>query len=148
MDHTFSHEVLSDGVESGNQFILATVTGLMVAIICALTWLILAFFAGPQLDCLALGIGALIGLSIRFSGKGTTSVYGVLAIVLTLSSSLAGDILGVIASGSHEHFDTFDVAQRVNLSDVVTSILSQATPMTYLLFAGGVALSYLVSVRR
>ena len=90
----------------------------------------------------------MVGLSIRFSGKGTTPVYGVLAMVLTLISSLTGNILGVIASGSHEHFDTFDVAQRVNLSDVVTSILSQATPMTYLLFAGGVALSYLVSVRR
>jgi len=148
MSSTFSHDVLADGVESGNQFILATITGVMMAIICALIWPIAAFFAGPQLDGLAVGVGALVGLSIRFSGKGTTPVYGVLAMALTLISNMAGNILGVIASGSHEHLDIFGVAQRVNLSDIVMGILSQATPMTYLLFAAGAAFSFFVSVRR
>jgi hypothetical protein len=148
MDHTFSHDVLVDGVKRGNQFLLATVVGVAMALICALIWPAVAFFAGPKLDCLALGVGALVGLSIRFSGKGTTPIYGVLAMVLALISSLVGNILGVITSGSHDQFDIFAVAQRVNLPDVVMSILSQATLMTYLIFAAGVALSYLVAVRR
>ena len=119
-----------------------------MALICAMIWPILAFFAGPQLDCLALGVGSLIGLSIRFSGKGTTPVYGVLAMVLTLISSMVGNILGVLASGSHDQLDIFGIVQGVNLADVTMSILTQATPMTYLLFTAGVALSFLLSVRK
>jgi hypothetical protein len=93
-------------------------------------------------------VGALIGLSIRSSGKGTTPVYGVLAMVLTLIGSVTGNVLGVVVSGSHEHLDIFGVFQRVNLPDVIMRILSQATPMTYLIFTTGVALSFLISVKR
>jgi hypothetical protein len=148
MDHTFSHDVLVDGVKRGNQFMLATVSGVATAVICALAWPCIALLAGPQLDCLAVGVGVLIGLSIRYSGKGTTPVYGVLAMALTLIGSISGNILGVIASATHENLDIFGVAQHVNLSEVILSILSQATLSTYLLFGAGVVLSYLVAVRR
>jgi hypothetical protein len=148
IDHTFSPDVAVDGVKPGNQLILATVSGIAMAVICALFWTTVAFFAGPQLDYLAVGVGALVGLAVRFSGKGTTPVYGLVAMTLTLIGSVTGNILGVIASGAHQHLDVFGVAQRVNLADVIMSILTQATLMTYLVFIVGMVLAYLVAVRR
>jgi hypothetical protein len=148
IDHTFSPDVAVDGVQPGNQFILATVSGIAMAVICALLWTTLAFFTGPQLDYLALGVGALVGLAVRFSGKGTTPAYGLVAMVLALISSLAGNTLGVIASGTHKYLDIFGVAQRVRMPEVFMSLLYQATATTYLIFTGGVVLAFLVAVRR
>jgi hypothetical protein len=148
MNHSFSDEILVDGVRSGNQFMLAVVAGVVMAIGCAFIWMVAAFFAGPKLDYLAVGVGVLIGFSIRFSGKGTTPFYGFLAMVLTLLSSLLGNVLGVMISGTHDNLDIFTVAQMVKLPDLVMGILTQATVATYLLFATGVVLAFLISVKR
>jgi hypothetical protein len=148
IDHTFSPDVAVDGVKPGNQFILAIVSGIAMAVICALLWTTVAFFAGPQLDYLAVGVGALVGLAVRFSGKGTTPIYGLVAMALTLIGSLTGNTLGVIASGTHKYLDIFGVAQRVRVPEVFMSLLSQATPMTYLIFIVGMVLAFLVAVRR
>ena len=148
IDHTFSPDVAVDGVKPGNQFILATVAGFAMALICALLWTTAAFFAGPQLDYLAVGVGALVGLAVRFSGKGANPAYGLVAMALALMGSLAGNTLGVIASGTHKYLDIFGVAQRVRMPEVFMSLLFQATATTYLFFIVGMVLAFLVAVRR
>jgi len=127
---------------------LAVVAGVGMAIVCALIWLAVAFFAGPKLDYLAVGVGVLIGFSVRASGNGTTPLYGFLAMVLTLITSLWGDVLGVMISGTHDNLDILTVAQMVKLPDVIMGLLTQATVVTYLLFATGVALAFLIAVKR
>jgi hypothetical protein len=148
MTDPFSHDILVDGTTSGNQFILATICGVIMALICALVWMVAAFTMGPDLDGFAVGVGVVIGLTVRLSGKGTSPVYGILGMILTLVASVSGNVLGVIASGTGSDFDILAVAQKVNLPDLIMSILTKATTETYVLFGAGVVFAFLISVRR
>ena len=74
--------------------------GAVAMLVTAAVWGAVTYFTEYQIGWLAIGVGFLVGLAIRFFGKGTTPVFGVSGAVLALIGCLLGNLFfysGVIA---------------------------------------------------
>ena len=61
--------------------------------ICAALWALVAVITGYQYAFVALIVGAILGLVVRFFAKGTVEIFGIIAAIFTLLSCILGDFL-------------------------------------------------------
>ena len=74
--------------------------GVVAMLVSAIVWGAVTYFTEYQIGWLAIGVGFLVGLAIRFFGKGKTPVFGISGAVLALIGCLLGNLFfysGVIA---------------------------------------------------
>lgn len=76
----------------------AALAGAGAAVVGALAWAAVGIVTGGPLGILLLGIGFLVGLAVRFAGRGRDAAFGVLGAFLTL----AGCVLGYLLYGAWE----------------------------------------------
>ncbi|WP_186757199.1 hypothetical protein [Echinicola salinicaeni] len=69
-------------------FPLAVFGGLLIGIIGAIIWASITLMADHRLAFMVIALGALIGISIRYLGKGIDQVFGILAAIIALVSCL------------------------------------------------------------
>ena len=67
--------------------------GSAIALICAIVWALITFFANRQIGWMAIGVGYLVGSAISWKGKGSEAKFGVAGVILSFLSCLAGNIL-------------------------------------------------------
>ena len=65
--------------------------GAVAALVSAALWAVVTITTGYTFGLFALGVGILVGLSVRAAGKGVTTPFGVAGAVLALAGSLLGD---------------------------------------------------------
>lgn len=98
----------------------AIITGIIVGVIGALLWGTITVVTGYQIGYMALAIGAGVGLSMRFIGKGIDQIFGFSGGIIALLSCLLGNffsIIGFIANseglGYFETLGLFDYSQLI-----------------------------------
>ena len=148
MEHTFPEDVLPDEVPSNGNLVLALIAGLAAAVVGSLVWMGITLAAGWHVGYVALGIGALVGLAIRFAGRGSHIIYGVMGVVFTLLSCLVGEIGVAIQSATTPQFDFYAVLMRVDLAAMVANIITQTSPMMAVVYAVGLLEAYKLSIRK
>ncbi len=77
---------------AGN-LVLATLGGLVAAVMGALLWATLVSVSHFKIGYAAISIGFLVGWTMRALGKGHTPVYGCIGAVLALLGCVGGDVL-------------------------------------------------------
>lgn len=99
---------------------LASLAGITAGLAGAILWGAISVATGYQIGYLAIAIGALVGFSIRYFGKGIDPVFGVTGAALAVLSCFVGNffsIIGVLANqeslGYLETFLSFDYAYFV-----------------------------------
>ncbi|MEN8227646.1 MAG: toxin-antitoxin system YwqK family antitoxin [Bacteroidota bacterium] len=130
-------------------FLYALLGGLLVTVVAAVAWTVIAETTGYQGVYIALGVGLLVGLAVRFFGAGIYRIFGVLAALLTLTGSLLGYYLShtgfleeVQSAGYMKVFDFL-------IPDVILSTLQEAfVPLDLLYYSLAILLSYLLAIRR
>jgi hypothetical protein len=135
-------------VENGN-LPLGILAGVVAAIVGALIWMGVTVATGMHIGYVALGIGALVGVAVRWAGKGSTPVFGVVGAVMTLVGCILGQALAEIqlaANASSVGF--FQVLSVVNAGELISGVVTSSSPITYFIYAIGIYEGYKLSIVR
>ena len=109
-------------------FSKALITGIIVGIIGALLWGTITVATGFQIGYMAIAIGAGVGLSMRFTGKGIDQIFGISGGIIALLSCVLGNffsIIGFIANSEGlGYFETLSLFDYNQLIPIMTETFS------------------------
>ena len=138
-----------DGVRGrGEHLPFGILAGTVAAFLGALIWMAFALATGLHVGYVALGVGALVGLAVRFAGNGTSMIFGLIGAVLTLAGCLGGEILTMVQLLTTPQHDFFTVLTTVDLIHLVSRIFDRMDPIMYLISAIGIFEGYQLSIRK
>jgi hypothetical protein len=87
--------------------LLGLVGGVLAMLVGAIIWGAITYFTEYQIGWMAIGVGFLVGVAIRFFGRGKTMIFGVSGAVLALIGCVLGNLMfysGVIAREENASF--------------------------------------------
>ena len=87
-------------LEDQPNLFMGLIGGVLAMLVGAVAWGAITYFSGYQIGWIAIGIGFLVGVAIRFFGKGKTMIFGISGAVLALIGCLLGNLMfytGIIA---------------------------------------------------
>jgi hypothetical protein len=143
----FSDEVIVDGVKEEGNVILAVIAGLVASVLGAVLWFSVTLATATHWGLMALAVGALVGLAIRFAGGGTSPLFGLLGAVYTLLSCLAGEVMVAIQFSTSNQMDFYAVLVRTDLAQLVSNLAMQTSPLMYLIYGIAIFEGYRLSIR-
>ena len=124
-----------DRFKGEQKYIPALITGSIVGLIGALVWGAVTVVTGYQIGYLAIAIGAAVGFSIRYIGKGIEPIFGITGGVIAILSCLLGNffsIIGFIAdSESLSYFQTLILFDYSFLIEIMTETFSPIDILFY-----------------
>jgi hypothetical protein len=149
MSQQFAKDVTMDGVRGREENLLfGTFAGIIAAIVGALIWMGITVATGLHVGYVALGVGALVGLAVRFVGNGRGMIFGIIGAVLTLIGCLGGEVLTVVQLSSTPQRDFYNTLMTLDLTQLVTNIFDRMDPIMYLIYAIGIFEGYKLSIRK
>lgn len=114
----------------------ALIGSIVVGVIGAILWAAITVATEYQIGYMAIAIGAGVGLSMRFLGKGIDQIFGITGAIVAVISCLLGNFFGIIGFvanlenlGYIETLGMFDYSQLI-------PIMSEAFSPIDLLFYG------------
>jgi hypothetical protein len=123
--------------------------GLLAALMGATLWMLVVLTLHVQAGLVALAIGAGVGYAVRSAGRGVTRTFGVVGAILTLLGCFGGETFAIVGSHAELQNDSFfRLLFTLNLAEVIDSIITSSSPITYLIYAIGAYEGYQFSIRR
>jgi hypothetical protein len=105
---------------SEQNFPLALVAGLLVALISAVLWAVITVATNYQIGYMALAVGAAVGFTVRFAGKGVSQIFGITGAVLALLGCLLGNLFSGIGFLAHQlGAGYFDLLKMLDFNAIV-----------------------------
>lgn len=115
---------------------LAIGAGLVAAAVGAAVWAVVTVTTGYQIGFMAIGIGFLVGWTIRNIGKSSSQIFGVAGASLALLGCVAGNILATVGFAAHgESLPFMSVLSRLTLS-MIPGVLTESFNAMDLVFYG------------
>jgi len=149
MSQQFAKNVMVDGVRGrGENIFLGILAGTIAAVLGAAIWMGITVATGMHVGYVALGVGALVGLAIRFAGNGTGITFGIIGAVLTLAGCLGGEILTVVQLSSTPQRDFYHTLMTIDLTQLISNIFNRMDPIMYLIYGIGIFEGYKLSIRK
>jgi hypothetical protein len=149
MTQQFGKDVAMDGVRGrGENLFLGVLAGAIAAAVGAAIWMGVAVATNSHLGLVALAVGALVGLTVRYAGNGTGMIFGIISALLTLIGCLGGEILTRVQQESTLQRNFYTTLTSVDLTQLLTSIFTQMGPMSYLIYGIGIYEGYKLSIRK
>ncbi|HEY8509943.1 MAG TPA: hypothetical protein VIL32_16390 [Steroidobacteraceae bacterium] len=123
------------GPEKTDNLLMGVVGGAMAAVTGALVWAVVTVLTGYQIGWLAVGVGFLVGITIRYSGRGSTMVYRLLGAVFALLGCVAGNFFSVVAfAASEQGISFFELLPQVDVMRVVGFVIEDSGPIDLLFY--------------
>ena len=111
MDPTPLYQPATQTEAPGGNLVLATVAGLAAALVGAVLWAALVGATHVKIGYAAIGVGFLVGWTMRAAGKGHTPTFGYVGALLALLGCVVGDVLtdcmAVAGQSNHPMLDIF-----------------------------------------
>lgn len=115
---------------------LAIIVGLASAIICAIIWAVITVATEMQIGFMAIGVGLLVGYSIRFAGRGILMIYGIIGAFCALFGCILGNYLSQIGFiGNELQISYLDALVLVPM-EIIPEIMIESFSPIDLLFYG------------
>jgi len=130
-------------------FLYALIGGLLITATAAVGWALITEMTGYQGVYLALGVGVLVGIAVRFFGAGIKRIFGILAALLALTGSLLGYYLS-----QNGFLEELQLARIVSITDYLDQELMLNTmrdsfvPLDLAFYGLAVLLAYFIAIRR
>lgn len=124
------------------------IAGIVAAAIGATAWAVVTALTEFQIGFMAVGVGFLVGWSIRQFGKGVDQIFGIAAAVLSLLGCVAGNLLSsciFIANQTNEPIAS--VLGRVNVDIAIEIMKATFSPMDLLFYGLALYFGYKYSLR-
>ena len=87
-------------LEDQPNLLMGLIAGGIAMLLAAIAWGAITYFADFQIGWMSIGVGFLVGLAIRFFGKGKTITFGIFGAILAFIGCVLGNLVfyaGVIA---------------------------------------------------
>lgn len=130
-------------------FLYALIGGLLITATAAAGWAFITAMTGYQGVYLALGVGVLVGIAVRFFGAGIKRIFGILAALLALTGSLLGYYLS-----QNGFLEELQLARIMGIPDYLDQELMLNTmrdsfvPLDLVFYGLAVLLAYFIAIRR
>ena len=125
-----------DSLRSEQNILAGALAGLAAALLGAGVWAVVTAMTESQIGWMAVGIGVLVGFSVRFAGKGVDQTFGIAGAALSLIGCVAGNILTItyfVAVNKEMAF--MDIFVQLN-PGIVYEMLTSTFEIIDLLFYG------------
>jgi len=132
----------------GENLFLGVLAGLIAAGAGAFIWMGVTLATGPHAGFVALALGALVGLTIRYAGNGNSMIFGIIGGVLTLAGCVAGEVLTRAQLMVTPECDFYNTLATLDWTQVLGDIFNRTDPIMYLIYAIGIFESYLFAIRK
>lgn len=101
---------------SDNQnLVFGMAAGVAAALVSALLWAVVSASTNYQIGWMAVGVGVLVGLAIRWAGKGVDNSFGIAGAVISLLGCFLGNFLtAVVIVSRQESIPVMEILSRVN----------------------------------
>ncbi len=143
-----AHGAVNSGNAETQSLGLGIAAGAVAAAVGAALWATISYLTEYQIGWMAIGVGFLVGIAVRYFGKGTGAAFGVLGGALALAGCLAGNLLTVCLVLSREKsMSLLAVISRLDLDLVVNIMSATFSPMDLLFYGLAVYAGYRFSVR-
>lgn len=130
-------------------FLYALIGGLLITASAAVGWAFASAMTGFKGVDLALGMGLLVGVAIRFFGAGVKKIFGVLAALLTLAGSLLGYYLSQVGFLEDVQLArVMDIPGYLKMDLMFTTMRESFVPLDLLIYSLAALLAYLLAIRR
>jgi len=134
---------------SEQEYLKGTIAAVVSGILGAFVWGLITVTTGFQIGYMAIGIGAIIGLSMRFTGKGLDQIFGITGSVIAVLSCLLGNFLSIIGFIAHsENIGYFETLASFDYSQVVPALTSTISVIGLLFYAIAAVAGYILSFRK
>lgn len=135
-------------LRSYQNFPFAIIGGLLVTIVSAVIWAIITVATKYQIGYMAIAVGFLVGMAVRFFGAGIDQKFGILGAVLSLVGCLLGNLLSQIGFIAHEYsYSYLEVLSMLDFSIVKDVMIESFSPMDILFYGIAIYEGYRFSFR-
>jgi hypothetical protein len=130
-------------------FLYALIGGLLFTAAASVGWTFISVMTGYQGVYMALGMGLLVGIAVRFFGAGINRIFGILAALL----ALAGSLLGYYLSQTGFPVEV-QLASLIKLPDyfnpdlMLNTMRESFVPLDLLFYCLAALLAYFLAIRR
>ena len=134
-------------VADQQNYVMAVLAGAIAAAVGAALWALITILTHFQIGFMALGVGFLVGWTVRGFGRGTAAIYSWTGAGLALMGCVAGNLLTACIFASQEmNVALFDVLERLT-PEIATQLMTESFhPMDVLFYALAVYQGYRFSV--
>jgi hypothetical protein len=80
-------------VENESNLIMGLIGGGVAMLVSAVIWGAVTYFTEYQIGWMAIGVGFLVGIAVKFFGKGKTAIYGLSSAALALVGCVLGNLI-------------------------------------------------------
>jgi hypothetical protein len=123
--------------------------GAGAAIVGAAVWALVTVGTGYQIGWMAVGVGFLVGYSIRFFGKGLDNVFGIIGGAFALVGCLLGNFFSLVGfAAKSENIDVISILFSIDYSLVPDIMIEAFSPMDLLFYGIAVYEGYRFSIRQ
>jgi len=132
--------IISDDIleklKQEQNYLLGLIIGITVGLLGALLWGMLTVATGYQIGYMALAIGAGVGLSIRYAGKGVDQIFGITGASIAILSCLLGNFFSII--GTIANLENLEYLETFMLFDysLLISVMKETFSVMDILFYG------------
>ena len=136
-------------LKSEQDFPKALLGGIVVGVIGAIVWGAITVATGFQIGYMAIAIGAGVGISIRFIGKGIDQNFGISGGIIALLSCLLGNFFSIIGFISNaEGLGYFETLTLIDYSQLIPIMTGTFSPMDLLFYGIAAYEGYKFSFRK
>ena len=142
-------EYLRNRLLSEQNLLAGALGGIVASIGGAVVWAAVTVGTGYQIGFMAIGVGLLVGYSVRFLGKGITPPFGVVGGALALIGCAVGNLLAVTAiiAGS-DGVPLLEALPQLTPGLAWNLMVASFSPMDLLFYAIAVYEGYKLSFRQ
>ncbi|HCW09060.1 MAG TPA: hypothetical protein DGG95_17015 [Cytophagales bacterium] len=138
-DSTYSISDLSDEVKTKlreqQDIFFAIVGASAAALVGAVLWALITVSTKYQIGYMAIGVGALVGFSVRYYGAGVDKIFGVIGVVFALIGCTLGNLLSQVAFiAKEQNVGYLDVISFLNVSLTIEILKEAFSPMDLLFY--------------
>jgi hypothetical protein len=133
---TTDEQVIHEKLRLEQNLIAGLLAGLAAGLIGAVLWGVITVVTEYQIGYMAIAVGAGVGFSIRYFGKGLDQIFGVSGAVIAIVSCLLGNyfsLLGFVANTYNINY--LDAFLLFSATDVVEIMKENFNPMDILFYA-------------
>jgi uncharacterized membrane protein len=140
---------LHDAMVGEQNFPLGIGLGILAALISAVVWAAITLFSGYQIGWIAVGVGVLVGITVRHFGKGIETRFAVGGALLALFGCALGNFLAAIGSVTREEaLPLMQVIDQIDSSMLFDIWKASFRPMDLLFYAIAAYEGYKLSLRQ
>lgn len=125
-----------DHLRAGQRLVPAVVIGALAALAGAAVWALVTVLTNSQIGWLAIGIGALVGVAVRWQGRGFEVRFAVLGAALAFAGVFVGNFLTIIGMFcKHGDASFFEVLGEFPYGEMLALMRATFEPMDLLFYA-------------